>query len=500
MGSSEIRSLLQREPKLYINSQWVDPSSGEFEDVISPASEQVLCQSPVGNCRDLDSALTAARRAFDEGPWPTMSGKERGRYLHALHAELTAREKDLARLVVLEVGAPQALALNLHVRVPLRNLEFFADLAAVDSSKPLPLSLAPRPDGTAVLGAAVAVSEPVGVVAGITAFNFPFNINISKLGPSLAAGNTLVLKPSPYTPLEAIALAEGADAVGFPAGVINVVTGGREVGEMLTSDPRVDMVTFTGSDTVGAAIVSQSASTLKKVLLELGGKSPMIVLGDADLDAVVPFGVQQVTTQAGQACGLCTRHIVHASRYDEYVARLSEALSQVSLGDPTNDPTVAMGPLIRESQRLRVENYVAGAVAAGARVVTGGRRPPHLDKGFFYEPTVVAELTNDFTICQEEIFGPVAVVLRCTDDSEAVHIANDCRYGLSGSVWSADVGHAYRIARRIRTGGVHLNGGRSMLDPADPFGGTKRSGLGREYGFSALAEYQETKTIKYHAG
>jgi aldehyde dehydrogenase (NAD+) len=312
-------------------------------------------------------------------------------------------------------------------------------------------------------------------------------------------GNTVVLKPSPYTPLEALVLGEAAEAAGLPPGVLNVVTGGTEVGTMLTADPRVDLVSFTGSDAVGARILAQAAPTLKRVLLELGGKSALIVRADADIEAATDAGVFATTNQAGQGCVLWTRHLVHNAVKDAYVGRLTEKLSAVVVGD-TADPATTMGPLIRESQRARVSGYVEKGLAEGGTLVLGGRRPAHCERGFFYEPTLFTDVDNRSTIAQEEIFGPVSAVIGFDDDDEAVRIANDTVYGLSGHIFSRDAGTAFEMASRLRTGQVLVNGGNGTTNPWDPFGGVKRSGIGRELGEEGFLEFTEAKVIRFRAG
>jgi aldehyde dehydrogenase (NAD+) len=338
-------------------------------------------------------------------------------------------------LVVAEAGSTVAAALSHQVTLPLLHLEWWADAAARDRTRSLAPRVTRRSDGTSWLGGYVVRQEPVGVVAAITPFNFPLFLNLWKVGPALAMGNTVVLKPSPLTPFSALVLAEAADEAELPAGTLNVVTGGPEVGRVLTTDPAVDMVTFTGSDLVGAAIMGQASPGLKRVLLELGGKSALIVRADADLDLAAATGAQHLTFQAGQGCALCTRHLVHASVLDRYLELLVERIARVRVGDP-GDPAVAMGPLIRPAAVARVEG----------------------------------------------------------------HVANDSPYGLSGAVISRDLGAAYELACRLRTGEVNLNGGAGLMSPDAPFGGVKRSGLGRELGEEGLAEYCQVKTIKFHAG
>ncbi len=332
------------------------------------------------------------------------------------------------------------------------------------------------------------------MVAAITPFNYPFFVNMSKIVPALAAGCTVVLKPSPFTPLMALLIAEIADEVGLPPGVLNVVTGDIEAGRLLTSHPAVDVVTFTGSGPVGSEIMGQAATGVKRVVLELGGKSANIILGDANLDRAVPHAVLGFTRHSGQGCACLTRVLVHESRYDEAVDRLAAGLANLQVGDPA-DPATDMGPLIRESQRARVERYVGIGRQEGARLVYGGGRPAGMDRGFFVEPTLFADVKSSMTIAQEEVFGPVGVVIPFADDAEAVAIANDSIYGLSGAVWSGDPARAYTVASQVRTGMIMLNGGGGGTNSHGPFGGYKQSGIGREFGEAGLEEYLETKTV-----
>jgi aldehyde dehydrogenase (NAD+) len=488
-----------RASHLYIDGAWVAPDGGRVEELVNPATEETFGTAPVGSLVDAESAVAAARRAMDDGPWPTMDRRERSRHLLAFHECLASRVDELAELVVLEAGATQTAARHHHVLTSLKYLLYCAEEAARDFSRSLPTSVTPTPSGTKVLGASVALREPAGVVAAITAFNFPFYLNIQKVGPALAMGNAVVLKPSPYTPLEALVLADAAEAAGLPPGVLNVVTGGTEIGEFLTTDPRVDLISFTGSDAVGIRIMQQAATTLKRVLLELGGKSAMIVRPDADLAGAVATGLGNTITQSGQGCVLTTRHLVHNSIRAEYVARLSEAFAGVRVGD-TSDPDTVMGPLIRESQRARVERYVASGVSDGATLAFGGKRPAHCPRGFFFEPTLFDNVDNRSSLAQEEIFGPVAAVIGYDDDDEAIRLANDSIYGLGGHIWSKDAGTAFEMAKRIRTGQVLINGGSGTTNPWDPFGGIKRSGIGRELGEEGFLEFTEVKTIRFHAG
>ncbi len=483
---------------LYVDGRWVAAAS--VDRIVNPATEEVIARAPVGDAAANERAIAAARAAFDDGPWPRMRPEDRGSILRRFHDLLAARADEIAALVVAETGASQMIARFVHVAASLEIFRTAVELAAHrETIVSLPPRLTPDWSGKKTLGMNVKVREPAGVVAAITPFNFPFFLNLVKVGPALAVGCTMVLKPSPFTPLEAFLLGDAADEAGLPPGVLNVVTGGTDAGQRLSTDPRIDVVTFTGSDLVGAAVMGQAAPSLKRVLLELGGKSAMIVRADADLGAAAMAGVGQITVQAGQGCALCTRHLVHRSVHDKYLEQVVQMASGIRVGDPA-DPAVMMGPLIREQQRARIERYVAEGKAAGAEVVTGGRRPPALRKGFFYEPTVFTNVRNSMSIAQDEIFGPVGVVIPFESDDEAVAIANDSRYGLGGGVWSADAGAAFEIALRLRTGNVSINGGSGGLDARAPFGGYKRSGIGREWGEEGLDEYTELKSISFHAG
>jgi aldehyde dehydrogenase (NAD+) len=476
--------------QLFYDGRWQQSAGAGVLSVINPATEEVLGTVASGDASDAGAAIAAARAAFDDGPWPRLSGAERARFIRRFRDSLAARVDDISAMVIAEVGTTVAATRSHQVGLPIEHLEYWADMAARPDMEPV----APRGTGNWVIR-----REPVGVVAAITAYNFPFLLNVMKVGPALAGGNTVVLKPSPYTPYSALVLAEAASEADLPPGVLNVVPGNVEVGTTLTTDPRVDLVSFTGSDTVGAAIMAQAAPTLKKVVLELGGKSPLIVRHDADLALAAKVGLQNFTFHAGQGCALCTRHLVHRSVHEEYVARVGDLGSQLVIGDPA-DPVTQMGPLIRPVAVERTDGYVREAVAQGAQVALGGRRPPDRKVGYFYEPTLLTDVKNSWPVAQEEIFGPVAVVVAFDDDDEAVRLANESQYGLDGHVISADTATAFELACRLRTGGVSINGGAGYTNPAVPFGGYKRSGIGRENGEAGLDEYVELKTIKYHAG
>ncbi len=485
------------ENALYINSQWV-PADG-VEPVLNPATEEVLAEAPVGNISHAEAAIAAAREAFDRGPWPNLPVAERQAVLTRFVDVIERRAQEIIGLIVAETGATQMLAQFGHFGVPVQHARHMIELSARPAMRPLPVETTPNMQGTTTLGAGVVVHDPAGVVAAITAYNFPFLLNLGKIIPAMAVGCTVLLKPSPYTPFEALILGEIAEEVGLPKGVLNIVTGGKEVGEALTTDKRVDLVTFTGSDVVGAAIQAQAAPSLKRVLLELGGKSAMIVRPDADIALAAASGLMGYTFQCGQGCALLTRHVVHNSIRAKYVETLREMTAMVKVGNPA-DPNVTMGPLIREVARARTEQYVEIALEQGAKLVIGGKRPGDLEKGYFFEPTLFDDVGNSDRIAREEVFGPVGVVIGYDSDEEAIAIANDSDFGLAGAVFSADVGHAFEMALRIRTGGVEINGGPGRMSSYAPFGGIKRSGYGREYGLEGLNEFTTLKTIGFKGG
>jgi acyl-CoA reductase-like NAD-dependent aldehyde dehydrogenase len=488
--------------RLYIGGQWVRPTSGLDEAIVNPATEAVIGIAPVGGKEDAGAAIAAARHAFDHGPWPLMSMTERAEIMLHMHDALERRLPEIRALITAEAGAPQGITNLTQSATPLRLMKATIEMARGIGVETTPVEIMPDPAGGGPdrIGAATILHEPVGVVTGITAYNFPFFLNLSKVLPALLAGNTMVLKPSPFTPYAALLFGEIADEIGLPAGVLNIVTGGLDVGQMITSDPAVDMISFTGSDKVGAAIVAQSAPTLKRTVMELGGKSALIVCADADVQQAAMMAVVNYTAHAGQGCALLTRFIVHNAIRVRFVEAMREILASWKVGDPS-DPSVMMGPVIRESQRQSVERFIEIGRDSGAKLVSGGRRPAALSKGFFLEPTLFDDVDNRSAIAQEEIFGPVAVVMGFSTEEEAIDLANDSKYGLSGAVMSKDRAAGFRIAARMRTGGVALNGGYGGdVSPHMPFGGYKRSGMGREYGSRWLHEYMNEKVIHYPIG
>lgn len=482
--------------QLYIDGRRTDGRSDSPILVRNPATEETVAEIPGSSLSDVRQAVEAARRAFDEGPWPRMKPAERAAVLLRMAEEMERRLPDLVAVNMAEAGSVRALAETLQTRVPVAHLRDMAErvLPAFAWERPMDPTIAP---GIGI-SQGVLRREAFGVCALISAYNFPFFLSMMKVIPALAAGCTAVLKPAPATPLETLLIGDFADAAGLPPGVLNIVTGDIEAGRELTTHPMVDLVSFTGSDTVGRTVYAQAAASLKKVVLELGGKSANIVRADGDLDGAVRSALAGITTHAGQGCSLLTRTLVHESVHDELVARLSAGLAAVRVGDPA-DPATTMGPLISEAQRDKVEKLIRVGEEEGARIVCGGRRPAGLDRGYFVEPTLFVGVDNDMTIARTEFFGPVGVVIPFRTDEEAVRIANDSPYGLAGAVWSADTVAAYEMASRIRAGGVTINGGSAGVNPRAAFGGYKQSGLGREWGEFGLDEYLQTKTVSWAA-
>lgn len=478
------RSLLDTEGH-YIGGHWTEPDSGHY-NVINPATEAVIGTAPDASVAQVEQAIAAARTAFDTGPWPAAEPAERARCLQQLSDALLARGEEIYALAQAEWGCTANERL-IHVDGPVFMVGHAAELAVEPSEAPL--------EAWGAAGTTLLRYEPLGVVAAMTPWNFPHTLNVMKLGAALAAGNTLVLKPSPLTPLAGLALAriihEDTD---IPPGVVNVVTPTSvEASRSMTLDPRVDMVSFTGSSVVGRDVMAGAATTMKRILLECGGKSATILLPDVDVgdELTERLLFEGCTMHAGQACILNSRLLLPDAIYDDVVDRLAALARAVVIGDPA-DPAVTMGPLISREHLDRVEGFVKRAEADGATVVAGGARPKDLASGFYFEPTILTDVSADSHIAQEEVFGPVLTVLRYRDDDDAVAIANNSAYGLGGAVWGSDIDRAVGIARRIRTGQVSING----TIPGDaPFGGFKQSGIGREGGVMGLRAYMEPKAI-----
>jgi aldehyde dehydrogenase (NAD+) len=490
MTETATRPEVHGEPRLLIDGKLVEASGGKTFPNIDPATEQTLGDTADGTTADMATAVAAARRAFDETTWAEDHAFRR-RCLEQLHAALEAHKEELRHIVVAEVGSPLMLTYIMQVDGPIDDLAYWAarpDQYEYEHWLPV-REVFGQPQRRLIR------REPIGVVGAITPWNFPLYLNLAKLGPALAAGNTMVLKPAPDTPWSATFLGRlMAEETDLPAGVVNVVASSDHlVGEVLTTDARVDMVTFTGSTATGRHIMAKASDTVKKVFLELGGKSANIVLEDADLAASVPISAMGVCTHSGQGCAITTRLLVHRSRYDEAVQMAADSMASVTYGDPW-DPANFQGPLISDKQRQRVLGYIEKGKAEGARLVCGGGVPAHLPKGYFVEPTLFADVNPKATIAQEEIFGPVLVICAFEDDDDAVRIANDSIYGLSGAVTSASEERALSVARRIRAGTLMVNGG--MYNAPDvPFGGYRQSGLGRENGLEGFEEYLEVKAM-----
>lgn len=467
---------------LFIGGEWLPSTGGEFFEVVNPATERVIGRAPRGTRKDIDLAVAAARRAFDQGPWPTMTSAERAEVLARLHTSLGARMQDIAELVTSEVGTPLMLSSMIQAGAPLMFLDYYVGLARTRSDEEL------RPG---LLGPTLVRQAPVGVVGAIVPWNYPFYLAIAKVAPALVAGCTVVIKPSPETPLDVFVLADAAAEAGLPPGVINVVPAGREVGEHLVAHPSVDKVSFTGSTAAGRRIMGICAESIRRVTLELGGKSACVLLDDAPLDLAIPMAAQAATINSGQTCIAQTRLLVPRARRDEIIDRLREAFAGMVVGDPTEQSTT-LGPLQSSRQRDRVEEYIGIGRAEGAEVVYGGGRPD-IATGYFVEPTIFAKVDNGMRIAQEEIFGPVVSVIDYESEEDAIALANDSIYGLSGAVWTADTERGVQLARRIRTGTFAVNG--LGMNPAAPFGGFKQSGIGRELGPEGLLPYVEFQSI-----
>ncbi len=472
--------------KLFIGGEWVAPEGKGVIEVVSPHSEEVIGTVPDASTADIDKAIAAARNAFDNGPWPKMSPEERGEGIKRLSAALSSRAQDIADLISAQNGSPKSWSIMGQVFSATMVLDTYANLASGFNWEE---------ERTGALGSPVRVRRaPVGVAAGIIPWNVPLFICALKLGPAMAAGCPIVLKPAPETPLDAYLLAEAVLEADLPPGVVNIVAAGREVSEHILTHPSIDKVSFTGSTAVGRHIGSVCGGLLKRVTLELGGKSAAIVLDDVNLDeAMMSQLVQSGVMNNGQVCGAQSRILVSRKRYDEVVEALGAAVGALKVGDPL-DIESEIGPLVAARQRDRVVGFLESGVAEGARVVTGGGTPADLDKGWYVEPTVFADVSNAMKLAQEEIFGPVLSVIPFDDEAQAIRIANDSDYGLCGSVWTADAEHGAAVAAQVRTGVVAINSA-MILDFNAPFGGFKQSGIGRELGPEGIGPYTEYQSI-----
>ena len=468
---------------LYVGGEWVAPSGTNTIEVISPTTEEVIARVPEASEGDVDRAVEAAKAAL-AGPYPLLTPDERADYLVKLSQAIQARSQELADVITAEMGSPSSWSLMGQVFSSTMVLDGWADLTRTFTFEEI------RPGA---LGPVMVRKEPVGVSAGIIPWNVPLFIVALKLGAALAAGSPMILKPSPETPLDGYILGEILDEIELPKGMVSILPAGREVGEYIVRHPGVDKVGFTGSTAAGRKVGAICGEMLKRCTLELGGKSAAIILDDADLGASMPLLLGNALMNNGEACIAQTRILASRDRYDEVVDALTEAVRATSVGDPT-DPSVAVGPLVAERQRERVLGYIEKGRSEGAKVAVGGGRPAGLDKGWFVEPTLFVGVDNKMTIAQEEIFGPVLAVLPYDDPTDAVRIANDSEFGLSGSVWTSDVEAGLDVARQVRTGTYGINQF-GTLDMRNPFGGFKASGVGRELGPEGLSAYLETKSI-----
>ncbi|MFE7776742.1 aldehyde dehydrogenase family protein [Streptomyces sp. NPDC057445] len=457
---------------MYIGGMWRPAVGADTIAVVNPADEQVIAHVPAGTAEDVDAAVRAARAAFPG--WAATPPAERAAKIAALRDELAERKEQIARTVTAELGAPQQLAETVHAGLPIMVAASYAELAASYSFEEK-------------VGNSTVLLEPVGVVGAITPWNYPLHQIVAKVAPALAAGCTLVLKPAEDTPLTAQLFAEAVHEAGLPAGVFNLVTGlGPIAGQALAEHPGVDLVSFTGSTAVGRQIGATAGAAVKRVALELGGKSANVILPSADLARAVNVGIANVMSNSGQTCSAWTRMLVHKDQYDEAVDLAAAAVAKYPPGE-------RVGPLVSAKQQQRVLGYIEKGIAEGARVVAGGSEAPR-ETGYYVSPTVFADVTPGMTIAQEEIFGPVVSILRYEDEDDALRIANGTVYGLAGAVWGEQE-DAVAFARRMDTGQVDINGGR--FNPRAPFGGYKQSGVGRELGSHGLGEYLQTKSLQF---
>lgn len=467
--------------KFYINGQWVDPIGQEMNDVINPATGEISARVPIGNEADIDAAVAAAKAAFES--WSQTSADEREEFLRKLASEGKKRNADLTQTIIDELGMPVQHAAAYQVDALEIICKSFADKAA-------------HMEEEEEVGNSIIIKEPIGVCAMINPWNYPIWQMIGKVAPAIAAGCTMVVKAALQTPSHLFIFAEMCEAVGLPPGVFNFVHGrGTVVGQRLSNHPDVDLVSFTGSTKAGVQVSNAAAPTVKRVCLELGGKSPYIITEEADLDAAIEFGVNDIMVNTGQTCNAMTRMIIHESVYDQAVDLAKVKSEALVVGNPS-DPEVFVGPMSSDSQKQTVIDYINKGIEEGARLVTGGTDMPEgLSRGNYVRPTIFADVTNDMTIAQEEIFGPVLSMIKYTTIDKAVEIANDSPYGLAAAVWAGDKEKAKAIAKRIKAGQCAINGGEANHEA--PFGGYKKSGNGREFGEAGLHEYCEIKALQF---
>ncbi|MHA7971721.1 aldehyde dehydrogenase family protein [Rhizobium sp. CAU 1783] len=474
--------------KLFIDGQWVSPVRGGTFPVVNPATEEVIHHAPAGTAEDIDLAVLAARRAFDTGPWPKLSGSERAKYLRAIAARLNERKHELGRLEVIDNGKPLPEAVW-DIEDTAGCFSYYADLAEELERNPEEVIALAEPRFSSKV-----VREPIGVAGAIIPWNYPLLMASWKVAPALAAGCTMVLKPSELTPLTALELAGIAEEVGLPAGVLNVVTGfGLDAGQPLSEHPGVDKLAFTGSVPTGARIMAAAARDIKNVSLELGGKSPFIVFADSDIEKAVEWIMFGIFWNQGQVCSATSRVLVEESLYPVLMERLVAETAKIRIGDGLGDGTL-LGPLVSKGQYEKVLGMIERGRTEGAKVAFGGKRPAGLDTGYFLEPTILTDMNEDNFVWREEIFGPVVCVKTFREEADAIRMANDSRFGLAAAVMSKDKARCERVARAFRAGIVWINCSQPTFTEA-PWGGYKQSGIGRELGRWGLSNYLETKQI-----
>ena len=477
---------MQKIEKLFIGGEWVEPATDEVIEVVSPHTEEPIARVAAAGDEDIDRAVASARAAFDDGPWPRLDPAERIEFVRQLAKIYGERREEMADVITAELGAPTSFTQRAQVALPWNNMNVLAGIAEAypwQESRP------------GAFGADVIVrKEPVGVVAAIVPWNMPQFLIVAKLVPALLAGCTVVVKPAPESPLDALLLAEMLEQVGLPPGVVSVLPAGRDGGAHLVSNPAVDKVSFTGSTAAGRQVALACAANLTKVSLELGGKSAAIALEDADPNAVATAVRISGMGMAGQICNALTRVLVPARRADDFADALGDQMSALKVGDPS-DPETQIGPLVAKRQQDRVRGYIDAGVNEGARLVVGGREMPEgIERGWYVRPTVFTDADNTMKIAREEIFGPVLTVVPYDGEEEAVRLANDSEYGLAGAVFTGDAEHGLEVATRVRAGTFGVNGGYAM-DPAASFGGVKGSGYGRELGREGLESFLDIKSI-----
>jgi len=486
-----VREFVSRRRKQLIDGKWVEAASGESLTTFDPATEAPLAEVPAGDKEDIDRAVRAARRALESGPWARMTASERGRAIWKLADLIEQHAEEFAQLETLDNGKPISVARAADIPLVVDHFRYYAGWATKIEGETIPVSVPGMLCHT--------MREPVGVIGQIIPWNFPLLMAAWKLGVALACGNTVVLKPAEQTPLSALRLGELLDAAGIPPGVVNIVTGfGETAGAALVAHPDVDKIAFTGSTEVGKLIMREAAGTVKRVSLELGGKSPNVIFADADLEQAAEGAAAAIYFNHGQCCCAGSRLFIEQKAYDTVLSRLVDYSKQIKLG-PGMDPATQMGPLVSSEQFDRVTRLVGSGREQGAKVAAGGGRPDSFNKGYFVAPTVFTDVKPDMRIAREEIFGPVVCAVPFSDPDEVVTAGNDTTYGLAAAVWTRDIGRAHRLARSLKAGTVWINC-YNQFDAAAPFGGYRQSGFGREMGKAALELYTQIKTVWINAG